>query len=359
MKKILALAVLTATLFTACKKENESNLPDGLYAEITTNKGKIVAQLEYEKAPLTVANFVSLAEGKNQFVEAQFKDKPFYDGLTFHRVIANFMIQGGDPTGTGEGGPGYVFADEFHPDLKHDKAGILSMANAGPTTNGSQFFITHNATPHLDGMHSVFGHVIEGLEVVNTIAQGDKIETIKIIRSGDKAKAFDAVKVFKEKQDENQKKEQEASKAIEGTLNEMKTKFADAQSKATKLQSGLSYFIFEKGTGEKPKKGDKINVGYAGYFEDANLFDTSLENVAAKYNKLDPQRKAANQYLPIPFEYGQKTGMIPGFIEGIEQLSIGDKAYIFIPSHLGYGEQGYPGAIPPNTNLIFELHISK
>lgn len=156
MKKILALAVLTATLFTACKKEEETNLPEGLYAEITTNKGTITAQLEYEKAPLTVANFVSLAEGKNPFVEAQFKDKPFYNGLTFHRVIADFMIQGGDPTGTGEGGPGYKFADEFHPDLKHDKPGVLSMANAGPTTNGSQFFITHVATPHLDGMHSVF-----------------------------------------------------------------------------------------------------------------------------------------------------------------------------------------------------------
>ncbi len=359
MKKILALAVLTATLFTACKKENETNLPEGLYAEITTNKGKIVAQLEYEKVPLTVANFVSLAEGKNQFVEAQYKDKPYYDGLTFHRVIADFMIQGGDPTGTGEGGPGYKFADEFHADLKHDKPGILSMANAGPTTNGSQFFITHVPTPHLDGMHSVFGHVIEGQEIVNTIAQGDKIETIKIIRSGDKAKSFDAAKVFKESQEENQKKEQEANKAIEGTLNEMNTTFADAKAKATTTASGLSYFVFEKGNGGKPNQGDKINVAYAGYFEDGRLFDTSLENVATKYNMLDARRKAANQYIPIPFEYGQKTGLIPGFIEGIEQLSIGDKAYIFIPSHLGYGEQGAGGVIPPNTNLIFELHISK
>lgn len=348
MKKILALAVLTATLFTACKKEEETNLPEGLYAEITTNKGTITAQLEYEKAPLTVANFVSLAEGKNPFVEAQYKDKPFYDGLTFHRVIADFMIQGGDPSGTGEGGPGYKFADEFHADLKHDKPGILSMANAGPTTNGSQFFITHVATPHLDGMHSVFGHVIEGQEIVNTIAQGDKIETIKIIRSGDKAKAFDAAKVFKEKQEQANK-----------VPNETKAILEDAKTKATTTNSGLSYYIFEKGNGEKPKQGDKINVAYAGYFEDGRLFDTSLEDVATKYNVLNAQRKAANQYIPIPFEYGQKTGMIPGFIEGIEQLNIGDKAYIFIPSHLGYGEQGYPGAIPPNTNLIFELHISK
>jgi len=358
MKKLLAMATLAAVMFVSCKKEG-SDLPDGLYAEINTSKGKIVAALEYEKAPLTVANFVSLAEGKNQFVEAAYKDKPFYDGLTFHRVIQNFMIQGGDPTGTGEGGPGYKFADEFNPELKHDKPGILSMANAGPGTNGSQFFITHVATPHLDGMHSVFGHVIQGQDVVDKIVQGDKIESIKIIRSGDKAQAFDAVKVFKKKQEDNQKKEQEASKAIEGVLKETSVKLTDAKAKATKTASGLSYFVFEKGNGGKPKNGDKINVGYAGYFEDGRLFDTSFEDVAVKYNKLDAQRKAANQYIPIPFEYGQKTGLIPGFIEGIEQLNIGDKAYIFIPSHLGYGERGAGGVIPPNTDLVFELHITK
>lgn len=358
MKKLLTMATLVATVFVSCKKE-ESNLPEGMYAEITTNKGKIIAELEYEKAPLTVANFVSLAEGKNQYVDAQFKDKPFYDGLTFHRVVENFMIQGGDPTGTGEGGPGYKFADEFNADLKHDKPGILSMANAGPGTNGSQFFITHVATPHLDGMHSIFGHVTEGQDVVNKIVQGDKIETIKIIRSGDKAEAFDAVKIFKEKQDESEKKLKEASKAIEGTLKETTAKLADAKTKATKTASGLSYFVFEKGTGEKPKKGDKINLAYAGYFEDGRLFDTSLEEVAIKYNMVDAQRKAANQYIPLPFEYGQKTGMIPGFIEGIEQLNIGDKAYIFIPSHLGYGEKGAGNVIPPNTDLIFELHVTK
>lgn len=359
MKKILALAALATVMFVSCNKKDESDLPDGLYAEITTNKGKIVTALEYEKTPLTVANFVSLAEGNNPYVEAAYKDKPFYNGLTFHRVIQGFMIQGGDPSGTGEGGPGYKFADEFHPDLKHDKPGILSMANAGPGTNGSQFFITHVATPHLDGMHSVFGHVIEGQDVVDKIAQGDKIESVKIIRSGDKAKAFDAVKVFKEKQEENQKKEQEASKATEGIMKETAGKLTEAKAKATKTASGLSYFIFEKGNGGKPKNGDKINIGYAGYFEDGRLFDTSFEEVAAKYNKLDAQRKAANQYIPIPFEYGQKTGLIPGFIEGIEQLSIGDKAYIFIPSHLGYGERGAGGVIPPNTDLVFELHITK
>ena len=354
MKKLVSLVLLTATLFVACKKENETNLPEGMYAEITTNKGKIVAQLEYEKTPLTVANFVSLAEGNNPSVEAKFKGKPFYNGLTFHRVIADFMIQGGDPNGTGEGGPGYVFADEIVADLKHDKPGILSMANAGPTTNGSQFFITHKETPHLDGLHTVFGHVIEGQEIVNTIAQGDKIETIKIIRSGDKAKAFDAPKVFAEKQIENQKKQEEASKANEAVTNETKAVLETAKSKANKTASGLSYFVFEKGTGGKPKNGDQINVAYAGYFENGQLFDTSLKDIASKYNMVNQQ----SQYIPIPFAYGTKTGLIPGFIEGIEQLNIGDKAYIFIPSHLGYGPQG-AGPIPPNTDLVFELHITK
>src|SRR5690606_11343693 len=203
-------------------------------------------------------NFVSLAEGNNPFVDAQYKDKPFYDGLTFHRVIANFMIQGGDPTGNGQGGPGYRFFDEFSDDLKHDKPGILSMANAGPNTNGSQFFITHVATPDLNGKHSVIGHVFEGQEVVDTMAQGDKIESAKITRACDKAKAIDAQKVFKEKQDENQKKQEDASKALETASKEMQATLADTKTKATKNTSGLSYYIFEKGTNEKPKAGDKI-----------------------------------------------------------------------------------------------------
>lgn len=359
MKKIVALTALAATTLISCNKQESSNLPEGLYAEINTTKGKIVAELEFEKVPLTVANFVSLAEGKNQYVDAQFKDKPFYDGLTFHRVIENFMVQGGDPTGTGEGGPGYKFNDEFNAELKHNKPGVLSMANAGPGTNGSQFFITHVETPWLDGMHSVFGHVIEGQDIVNKIVQGDKIETIKIIRSGKKAEDFDAAKVFKQKQEENQKQQEESLKAIDGVLKETSAKLTDAKVKATKLQSGLSYFVFEKGTGAKPKEGETVNVAYAGYFEDGRLFDSSIEEVATKYNMLDPQRKAANQYIPIPFQIGNKTGMIPGFIEGIEQLNIGDKAYIFIPSHLGYGDRGAGAVIPPNTDLVFELHITK
>ena len=173
----------------------ERKLPDGVYAEFDTSKGKILVQLEYEKTPLTVANFVGLAEGTKNYSKTpgeppKSQGKPFYDGLTFHRVIPDFMIQGGCPQGTGSGDPGYKFRDEFDPSLKHSGPGTLSMANSGPASNGSQFFITHKATSWLDGKHSVFGHVVEGQDVVNKIEKGDKINTIKILRIGEKAKAF-------------------------------------------------------------------------------------------------------------------------------------------------------------------------
>lgn len=199
MKKTLLIwmFMLTAGLvLNAHPTGKKPKLEKGLYAEITTSKGVIFIKLEHEKTPLTVANFVGLAEGK---IENKVKNgKPFYDSLKFHRVIKDFMIQGGDPEGTGRGGPGYRFKDEIVPELIHDRAGILSMANSGPKTNGSQFFITHKATPWLDGKHTVFGSVINGQDVVNAIAQNDYILKVKIIRKGKEAKKFDAVKIFNE-----------------------------------------------------------------------------------------------------------------------------------------------------------------
>ena len=333
-------------------------LTDGMYAEIETNKGKIVLQLEYQKTPLTVANFVTLAEGKNDMVtDAARKGKPFYDGLKFHRVISNFMIQTGDPNGNGSGGPGYKFADEFT-DLKHDKPGILSMANAGKGTNGSQFFITHVPTPHLDGMHTVFGHVVQGQDVVNSIVQGDEMKTVKIVRIGKDAKKFDAAKVFKEYYEKAAADQKKAADALAKVKADKVAYFANIKASSTKTASGLQYKIVKKGQGKKPEAGSQIFLGYSGYLENGTMFDSSDAEVAKAFGNYIPGKDQAGAYTPIPFTAGTKTGMIPGFIEGIDQLSIGDKAVIFIPAELGYGEKGAGrGMIPANANLIFEIEM--
>jgi peptidylprolyl isomerase len=188
MRSLKIFAGLLALVFIFVPNAFGKDMADGVYAEIETTKGKIVLQLAYERAPNTVKNFVGLAEGTKKSNKPA--GTPFYDGIVFHRVIKNFMVQTGDPTGTGRGGPGFQFADEFHKELRHDGPGILSMANAGPNTNGSQIFITHLATPWLDGKHSVFGKVVQGQDVVNAIVGGDKIVHVKIIRVGDAAKKF-------------------------------------------------------------------------------------------------------------------------------------------------------------------------
>ncbi|WP_136668630.1 peptidylprolyl isomerase [Flavobacterium sp. H122] len=358
MNRMLSLFLsFFSLLFSSCNSTSADKVGEGLFAEIETNKGKILVQLEFEKTPITVANFVSLAEGKNTMVSAKYSGKPFYNGLKFHRVIADFMIQGGDPDGNGSGGPGYKFKDEFNPSLKHTGPGILSMANAGPNTNGSQFFITHAAQPHLDNRHTVFGHVVTGMEIVNKIAQNDKIVKITIIRKGAKAKKFDAAKVFKQSV-ENQVKEQ---KELEAKMLKAKADkvayFAQNKATGTKSDTGLIYTIVSKGSGQKPAAGSTIYVHYAGFFEDGTLFDSSYEDVSKAYGKWDANRAAQNGYKPFPFQAGKKEGLIPGFLEGLEKMNIGDKAVLYIPSNLGYGAQGAGGVIPPNTNLVFELEL--
>jgi cyclophilin family peptidyl-prolyl cis-trans isomerase len=358
---------LTSLLLVSCG-ENYDRLGDGIFGVIKTGKGEIIVSLEYNKTPITVANFILLAEGKNKHVTLESKKgAPFYDGLKFHRVEANFMIQGGDPNGDGTGGPGYNFMDEIT-DLSHEGPGTLSMANAGPGTNGSQFFITHVETKFLDGRHTVFGKVKEGQEVVNAIVKDDVIESIIIVRNGEAAKKFDAVKVFDDrlKTEAENRKKMEAEEAIkkEAFLAEFKevidTKLAffETQKKAAqKTASGLQYAIYEKGKGKKPANGSTVYVHYAGFFESGELFDSSKEDVSKAFGKFDQNRADAKAYTPFPFQYGNKTGLIPGFLEGLEKLNFGDKAILFIPSQLGYGEAGAGGIIPPNSNLIFEIEL--
>ncbi len=369
MKKIVSLlALLLAILFVGCKGDGHNNLPDGLYAEIETSKGTVLVQLEYTKAPITVANFIALAEGSHPFVNEDYKGKHLYDGLKFHRVISktngdteDFMIQGGDPLGNGSGDAGFKFKDEIT-DLKFDKGGLLAMANSGPGTNGSQFFITLKNTPWLDGKHTVFGHVIEqGMKIVSTVVQDDAINSVKIIRKGEAAKRFDAVKIFSDyfkSEYENQKKQEAIYAANFKKISTDKLAFfAQAKASAIKTSTGLEYAIYQKGTGKIPANGSTIFIKYAGFLENGTLFDTSSQETAQQFGKFDSQRAAQNGYSPLPFQVGSKGGMIPGFEEGLSKLKIGDKAVLFIPSSLGYGENGAGNVIPPNANILFEVEV--
>jgi peptidyl-prolyl cis-trans isomerase A (cyclophilin A) len=321
-----ALAVLSAAAVSA--------LPDGLYAEIATSRGLIVARLHFEQAPLTVANFVGLAEGTLDFQNRP-AGKPFYDGLTFHRVIADFMIQGGDPLGNGSGGPGYSFPDEIVPELTHDGPGVLSMANSGPNTNGSQFFITHKATPWLDRRHAVFGQVVQGQEVVNAIRQGDRIERVRILRQGAAAEAFRVTpESFERLQREAPNRQKQAwarARALDLAL--IQRQWPDL--KVT--PSGLRYKILRAGSGSSPAPGAQVSVHYTGRFLDGQVFDSSEQ-----------------RGQPASFRIGQ---VIEGWNEALLAMKKGERRLLVIPPELAYGERGYPGAIPPYSFLVFEVEL--
>ena len=306
-------------------------MQDGIYAKFNTSKGAITVKLTHDKTPGTVGNLVALAEGS---LENNVKPQgtPYYDGLKFHRVIPDFMIQGGCPLGTGTGDGGYKFDDEFHPDLTHNGPGILSMANAGPGTNGTQFFITHIATPWLDNKHTVFGHVVEGQDVVDAIAQGDTLDTLEILRVGAAAEAWNAVEAFRTFEGSREKRLAEAKAAQTDALDQVSAGFSETA-------SGLRYQIIQKGTGAKAEKGQQVSVHYQGALIDGTVFDSSYK------------RKE-----PIEFQLGIGQ-VISGWDEGLQLLHLGDKARFVIPSDLAYGSAGAGGVIPPDAILVFDVEL--
>lgn len=333
--KGVLLIMLFSLSVSGCSAQSGSSKPeDGLYAEITTSRGKILLSLEFEKTPMTVANFTGLAEGKID--GGQGKGKPFYDGLKFHRVIDNFMIQGGCPLGTGTGNPGYSFPDEFDSSLRHDSAGVLSMANSGPASNGSQFFITHTETPWLDGKHTVFGRVVEGQETVNSTKQGDTIKSVKIIRAGEKAESFknDQAAFTELVKKSGEAEARKAKEQVEKDIAFIEKTWPNAE----KTASGLMYIVERTGDGGKsPVMGSVVTTHYRGMFLDGRVFDSSYD-----------------RGQPLQFSVGQ---VIQGWNEALMGMSKGEKRTLIIPPELGYGSRGAGGVIPPNAYLVFEVEL--
>lgn len=342
------MSLFFAGTLLAQVKTDASKLAPGIYAEFNTSKGTIICALEYKKTPMTVGNFVGLAEGNLQIMDSVKRMKPFYNGLKFHRVIPDFMIQGGDPLGTGAGDPGYKFYDEFVPELKHSGPGILSMANSGPATNGSQFFITHKETPWLDGKHTVFGHVVVGQDIVNLIAQGDEMKTVTIIRIGDEAKKWNASNAFTQAYAKQKAVDDKKAAEIAKIANLSETEYKAYMFKAVKEKypnakqsaSGLVYVIEKEGEGAKPVQGSSMSVHYRGTFRaDGSQFDASYDRGE-----------------PMNFTYIDQK-MIPGFEEGLAMLGKGGKGKFVIPYFQAYGKAGRPGAIPPYADLVFDVEI--
>ncbi|WP_353777756.1 peptidylprolyl isomerase [Winogradskyella sp. 3972H.M.0a.05] len=402
MNRLLTIALIGfLTFMTSCKAQYP-DLEDGLYAEIITTKGTMIAKLYYDKVPVTVANFVALAEGDHPMVDEKFKGKPYYDSITFHRVMDQFMIQGGDHTATGGGNPGYRFAADFDAELKHDKPGMLSMANSGGfNTNSSQFFITEVPYPSLDAFdaegnlkpcdqprvscHSVFGELVQGIEIQDSIsnvkvgARNKPVEDVvitkmNIIRKGSAAKSFNAPKVFEEempkveeslnkiREEQKLKAEAEAKEREERNIEAgvpMKAEFDEYNKDVETLASGLKIHYIKRGEGPKPNIGQNVLVNYQGHFTDGRLFDSNIEDVEMRhYGKLNPAKVARDLYKPSKMLVSPNARLVPGFREGLMQMKVGDKAYFYLPSHLAYGERGAGGGfIPPNTDLVFVLEM--
>ncbi len=346
MKKILIIIILISAfsltgLFSMDKP--------GLYMEFKTNEGNFLCELYYKEVPLMVANIAGLTEGTRSFIDPKSGNavkRPFYNGLIFHRVIDGFMIQGGDPLGSGRGGPGYALIDQISKTLKHDSEGILSMANAGPDTNGSQFFITLAPTPHLNGRHAVFGKVVEGMDVVRKIGKVKKdrsdrpvndivMKEVKILRIGDEAKSFDAEKEFAKKSEVEKARQATRAKEAENFLKQLGVETGNIQT----TKSGLQYYVRKAGSGSTPAKGQTITAHYAGYLTSGQKFDSSFDR---------------NQPFSTAIGVGR---VIPGWDEAFLSMTRGEKRVLIIPYHLGYGEGGYPGVIPPRATLIFDVEL--
>lgn len=340
IKKILTVALFGAVLIIngACASKGNSmesiKNKDGLFAVMETSKGTIVLELYYKDAPLTVCNFVGLAEGSLDAAAG----KKFYDGLKFHRVIKDFMIQGGDPRGNGTGGPGYKFADEEVP-YKFDEPGYLAMANAGANTNGSQFFITHVPTEWLNGKHTIFGHVVDSdsQKVVNEVAQGDLIKSVIIIRNGEDANNFKC-----EQSDWDNFSKQATEKAVAAkkakfkeTIELIEKKFPGCE----QTVDGIYFKITKEGKGNKAGKGVKVSTDYKGYFLDGTVFD---------------QSKGRG-----PLDFTTAIGqMIPGFDIMVQDMKVGESRTCILPPDMAYGERGIPGAIPENSYLVFDITLN-
>lgn len=368
MKKVKLWALLLPLLLVACKSAKYPNLKDGLYADIQTNYGDMLAELYYKTTPGTVANFVSLAEGTNTYVADSLKGKRYYDGTKSHRVIKNFMLQAGDRTATGEGDPGYKFADEFVDTLRYTRKGQLGMANSGPATNGSQFFITEVATDWLNFRHTIFGQVIQGEDVISKITSvktgaQDRpvdpvvIKKVEIIRVGKDAQKWDAPKVFDAFMKEQNAKAQKLESQKEKNLALM----AEQEAKAVAQPSGIKILKLKEGNGVKPQIGSDVLVNYAGFLRaTGDLFDTNIAEIAKENDAYDATRAADPQYgyIPYAWKYSPEVGLIAGFKEALLSMKVGDRIRVFIPSALAYGKQGFGnGVIPPDADLMFEIEI--
>ena len=369
MKKVKLWALVLPLLLVACKSAKYPNLKDGLYADIQTNHGDMLAELYYKATPGTVANFVSLAEGTNTYVADSLKGKHYYDGTKSHRVIKNFMLQAGDRTATGMGDPGYKFADEFVDTLTFTKKGQLAMANSGPATNGSQFFITEKATKWLNFRHAIFGQVIQGEDVISKITDEQTsekdsrpknpviIKKVEIIRVGKDAQKWDAPKVFDAFMKEQNAKAQKLESQKEKNLAVM----AEQEAKAVAQPSGIKILKLKEGNGVKPQIGSDVLVNYAGFLRaTGDLFDTNIAEIAKENDAYDAARAADPQYgyIPYAWKYSPEVGLIAGFKEALLSMKVGDRIRVFIPSALAYGKQGFGnGVIPPDADLMFEIEI--